>query len=61
MSASYVLMEVVAPSLGFTLANVMFFSAVPEMLRRKRANDLGEMNPYPFPVTAAPAVGVYQY
>jgi len=61
MSASYVLMEVVAPSLGFTLANVMFFSAVPEMLRRKRANDLGEMNPYPFPVIFANCVAWMAY
>ena len=43
MSASYVLMEVVAPSLGFTLANVLFLSAVPELSRPRRSRPIRQL------------------
>jgi solute carrier family 50 protein (sugar transporter) len=43
----------VAPIMGFVLANVMFFSGVPGMLRCKRQGSLGDMNPLPFPVVLA--------
>mmetsp|Transcript_32710 Transcript_32710/g.80597 ORF Transcript_32710/g.80597 Transcript_32710/m.80597 type:complete len:269 (+) Transcript_32710:151-957(+) len=52
-SAKEIVMKIVAPSLGFVLANVMFFSGVPAMLRCKRAGGLGDMNPMPFPVVMA--------
>ena len=52
-SAKEIVMKIVAPSLGFVLANVMFFSGVPAMLRCKRNGSLGDMNPMPFPVVMA--------
>ena len=35
-----VFMKVVAPVIGLTLANVMFFSGVPAMLKCKKENTL---------------------
>ena len=54
-------MTVVAPVIGLTLANVMFFSGVPAMLRCKREGSLGDMNPGPFPVVLANCVGWMGY
>ena len=51
----------VAPVIGMTLANVMFFSGVPAMLRCKREGSLGDMNPAPFPVVLANCVGWMGY
>lgn len=51
--SEYILMKLVAPIMGFILANVMFFSGVPGMLRCKRLGGLGDMNPLPFPVVLA--------
>ena len=51
--SEYILMKLVAPIMGFILANVMFFSGVPGMLRCKRLGSLGDMNPLPFPVVLA--------
>ena len=56
-----VFMTVVAPVVGMTLANVMFFSGVPAMLRCKRDGALGDMNPGPFPVVLANCVGWMGY
>jgi solute carrier family 50 protein (sugar transporter) len=56
-----VFMTVVAPVVGMTLANVMFFSGVPAMLRCKRDGALGDMNPAPFPVVLANCVGWMGY
>jgi solute carrier family 50 protein (sugar transporter) len=52
----YVVMKLVAPILGFLIANAMFFSGVPGMLRCKRDGSLGDMNPLPFPVVLANCV-----
>lgn len=52
-SVGDVFMNVVAPVIGLTLANMMFFSGVPAMLRCKAENSLGDMNPGPFPVVLA--------
>ena len=59
--SQYILMKLVAPIMGFILANVMFFSGVPGMLRCKRAGTLGDMNPLPFPVIWANCVGWILY
>ena len=56
-----VFLNVVAPVIGLTLANVMFFSGVPAMLRCKREGSLGDMNPGPFPVVLANCVGWMGY
>ena len=56
-----VFMTVVAPVVGMTLANVMFFSGVPAMLRCKRDGALGDMNPAPFPMVLANCVGWMGY
>ena len=56
-----VFLNVVAPVMGLTLANVMFFSGVPAMLRCKRDGALGDMNPGPFPVVLANCVGWMGY
>ena len=56
-----VFLNVVAPVIGLTLANVMFFSGVPAMLRCKREGSLGDMNPAPFPVVLANCVGWMGY
>lgn len=56
MDSQYVLMKLVAPIMGFVLANAMFFSGVPAMLRCKRLGSLGDMNPLPFPVVLANCV-----
>ena len=60
-SVGDVFMNVVAPVIGLTLANVMFFSGVPAMLRCKAENSLGDMNPGPFPVVLANCVGWMGY
>jgi solute carrier family 50 protein (sugar transporter) len=60
-SVGDVFMNVIAPVLGLTLANVMFFSGVPEMLRCKKAGSLGDMTPGPFPVVLATCVGWMGY
>ena len=54
--SQYILMKLVAPIMGFILANAMFFSGVPGMLRCKRVGGLGDMNPLPFPVVLANCV-----
>ena len=51
--AKYVFMRIIAPLLGFLIANVMFFSGVPGFLERKRQGDLGNFNPLPYPVILA--------
>ena len=56
-----VFLNVVAPVIGLTLANVMFFSGVPAMLRCKREGSLGDMNPGPFPVVLANCIGWMGY
>ena len=60
-TADEVVVTVVAPVIGLTLANVMFFSGVPAMLRCKREGSLGDMNPAPFPVVLANCVGWMGY
>ena len=57
MGAGDVFMTVVAPAMGFVLANAMFFSGVPGMLRCKRVGQLGSFNPLPFPVVLANCIG----
>jgi solute carrier family 50 protein (sugar transporter) len=56
MNAADVFMTIVAPIMGFVLANYMFFAGVPEMLRCKRNATLGTFNPRPFPVVLANCV-----
>ena len=56
-----VFMKVVAPVIGLTLANVMFFSGVPAMLKCKKESSLGDMNPGPFPLILANCVGWMSY
>jgi len=51
--AKYVFMKIVAPLMGFLIANVMFFSGVPGFLERKRLGELGDFNPLPYPVILA--------
>ena len=51
--AKYVFMRIIAPLLGFLIANVMFFSGVPGFLERKRLGELGNFNPLPYPVILA--------
>ena len=60
-TADEVVVTVVAPVIGLTLANVMFFSGVPAMLRCKREGSLGDMNPAPFPVVLANCIGWMGY
>ena len=60
-SVGDVFLSIVAPVIGVTLANVMFFSGVPAMLRCKREGMLGDMNPSPFPVVLANCVGWMGY
>jgi hypothetical protein len=58
-----ILLKIVAPSVGFVLANAMFFSSVPAMLRCKRLGNLAgtlqrasisPVTPQPVPSAAQP-------
>eukprot|EP01025_Chloroclados_australasicus_P044895 TRINITY_DN4892_c0_g1_i6.p3 TRINITY_DN4892_c0_g1~~TRINITY_DN4892_c0_g1_i6.p3 ORF type:complete len:129 (-),score=5.04 TRINITY_DN4892_c0_g1_i6:201-587(-) len=49
--------ELVAPSLGAILANIMFASPLSAVLHVRRTQQLGDLNPLPFPVITANCVG----
>lgn len=44
-----VFLNTVAPSLGLVLANGMFFSPLVAVLKARNAQDLGQLNPLPYP------------
>ena len=50
MAFADILTSYVAPALGMLLANTMFFSPLLAVLRVRRNENLGDLNPLPFPV-----------
>lgn len=48
MSAREIVMSHVCPALGCLIANVLFLSPMPAVLRARRERSLGDLNPIPF-------------
>lgn len=53
MSASDVLLTIVAPAIGLCCANAMFLAPLPAVRQARLASDLKDLNPLPFPMILA--------
>ena len=53
--------SLVAPIVGFVLANVMFFSSLPELRRYDLSSTWGPLNAHPYPIVVANCIAWMMY
>ena len=56
-----VVASLVAPIVGFVLANVMFFSSLPELRRYDLSSTWGPLNAHPYPIVVANCIAWMMY
>ena len=61
MAQSDVVASLVAPIVGFVLANVMFFSSLPELRRYDLSSTWGPLNAHPYPIVVANCIAWMMY